>query len=145
MKLFSLHTHSCPCVCSSIWCLFTCVSCCMLCSAGLHAQPCVFVPHRNTKSSESSTEEGEVKMQYKDFVWFLLAEEDKTSPRRCVFHYSSVVSTSSPWTLNQQILVLSTSAQSVSSPYTCLPLRDSSQRLETMCNALGFICLCPQY
>ncbi|XP_064394200.1 serine/threonine-protein phosphatase 2A regulatory subunit B'' subunit delta-like isoform X2 [Halichondria panicea] len=36
---------------------------------------------RNRKGSQQENQSAEAKMEYKDFVWFLLAEENKTSPR----------------------------------------------------------------
>ncbi len=45
---------------------------------------CVCSADRNRKVSQQDNPSADTKMEYKDFVWFLLAEEDKTSPRRSV-------------------------------------------------------------
>lgn len=45
---------------------------------------CLLCTNRNRKGFQQGKESAEPKMEYKDFVWLLLAEEDKTSPRRLV-------------------------------------------------------------
>ena len=52
-----------------VFCLYLCSQC---------------IADRNRKGSQQENQSAEAKMEYKDFVWFLLAEENKTSPRRSV-------------------------------------------------------------